>query len=155
MKFPRNARMFKGQLDAAPFACVLFCLLIFLLLALVVPIPGIPVHLPEPSSSRAKAVTGSEGRTVTVALDAGGPQNPNGILYFQNEIVDEKELERRLKQEVMKSPEPLTLVLLSDKKVPTELLYRLAGVAAAAGIKDMLLGVQAGIFDSGAGAREP
>jgi hypothetical protein len=32
MKFPRNARIFRGQLDAAPFAAVLFLLVIFLML---------------------------------------------------------------------------------------------------------------------------
>ena len=59
MKFPRNARMFAGHLDAAPIACVLFCLFIFLLLALVVPVPGIPIRLPGgrvggPTASRAR-----------------------------------------------------------------------------------------------------
>jgi biopolymer transport protein ExbD len=151
MKFPRNARMFKGQLDAAPLACVLFCLLIFLLLALVVPIPGIPVHLPDAIPGE----TGVEGFTVTVALDFGGPQNPNGVLYFQNQIIGEMELQRRLKEEVRKSPQPLTLIVQADKKVTIEQLNRLTRVAEKAGIKDILQATLPGVFDSNAGPNNP
>jgi len=32
MKFPRNARIFRGQLDAAPFAAVFFLLVLLLML---------------------------------------------------------------------------------------------------------------------------
>ena len=32
MKFPRNAKIFRGQLDATPFAGVFFCLVLFILL---------------------------------------------------------------------------------------------------------------------------
>jgi biopolymer transport protein ExbD len=151
MKFPRNARMFKGQLDAAPLACVLFCLLIFLLLALVVPIPGIPVHLPDAIPGE----TGVEGPTVTVALDVGGAQNPNGVLYFQQQIIGETDLLRRLKEEVKKSPAPLTLIVLADKKVTVEQLNRLTRVAAKAGIRDIRQATLPGVFDSNAGLKSP
>lgn len=155
MKFPRNARMFTGHLDAAPFACVLFCLLVFLLLALVVPIPGIPIHLPASFPGQTNVVTAASGPTITVALDVGGPQHPHGLIYFQNQTMEEKELERRLREAVKKSPQPLTLVLLSDRDVPVEQCYHLIAVAQAAGIKSVSLGIQAGILDSPAGARIP
>ena len=51
MKFPRNARISRGHLDAAPFAGVLFCLLIFLLLASLVYTPGVLINLPTSASS--------------------------------------------------------------------------------------------------------
>jgi hypothetical protein len=41
MKFPRNARIFRGQLDAAPFAIVFSCLLLFLLLSSLLYTPGV------------------------------------------------------------------------------------------------------------------
>jgi len=40
MKFPRNARIFRGQLDAAPFAIVFFLLVLFLMLASLVSLDG-------------------------------------------------------------------------------------------------------------------
>ncbi len=151
MKFPRNARMFKGQLDAAPFACVLFCLLIFLLLTLVVPIPGVPVHLPEAVPGE----SGVEGPTVTVALDAGNAQNPNGVLYFRNQSIGEADLQRRLKDEVKKSPQPLTLVIQADTHVTVEQLNRLTRLAAKAGIKEVLQATLPGVFDDSAAPRNP
>jgi biopolymer transport protein ExbD len=151
MKFPRNARMFKGQLDAAPIACVLFCLLIFLLLALVVPIPGIPVHLPDAVPGE----SGVEGPTVTVALDAGDSQNPGGVLYFRNQTIGETDLQRRLKEEVKRSPQPLTLVVYADKHVTVEQLNRLMRLAAKAGIKDVQQGTLPGVFDGNAIPRKP
>jgi biopolymer transport protein ExbD len=151
MKFPRNARMFKGQMDAAPVACVLFCLLIFLLLALVVPIPGIPVHLPDAVPGE----SGVEGPTVTVALDAGDSQNPGGVLYYRNQTIGESDLQRRLKEEVKKSPQSLTLVIQVDKHVTVEQFNRLTRLAAKAGIKNVVLGTLPGVFDDHAGPRSP
>ena len=151
MKFPRNARMFKGQLDAAPFACVLFCVLIFLLVALVVPIPGVPVHLPDASPGQ----TGVEGPTVTVALDVGGSQNPNGVLYFQNQIISESDLQSRLREEVKNSPQSLTLVVQADKNVTVGQFNRLTRLAKKAGINDFFQETLPGVFDANASQRNP
>ena len=48
MKFPRQAKIFRGQLDVAPFAGVFFLLAIFLLLhsSLVLP-TGVQLQLPD------------------------------------------------------------------------------------------------------------
>jgi biopolymer transport protein ExbD len=46
MKFPRNVRIFRGQLDAAPFACVFFLLLIFIIMGTLVYTPGVRIKLP-------------------------------------------------------------------------------------------------------------
>ncbi len=155
MKFPRNARMFKGQLDAAPFACVLFCLLIFLLLALVVPIPGIPIHLPDALPGE----VGIQGDYVTVALDVGGPDNPHGIIYFDNQIISEPELQRRLAQKVaqavQKNQPPPALVLLTDTKVPTGQQYHLMGLAEKAGFKDFFEETLPPVFNLNPGAKGP
>jgi biopolymer transport protein ExbD len=143
--------MFKGQLDAAPFACVLFCLLIFLLLGLLVPIPGIRIHLPDALPGEA----GVEGDIVTVALDVGGPQNPHGIIYFENQIISEQDLQRRLTEKVKKSRQPLTLVVQMDKAVTIEQRDRLYKLAEQAGLKDLVEQTRPGIFEATTGAKGP
>jgi biopolymer transport protein ExbD len=143
--------MFKGQLDAAPFACVLFCLLIFLLLALVVPIPGIPIRLPAALPGQ----TGVEGPTITVAFDVGGPQNPRGTIYFEEQIIGEQELQRRLAQEVRKYPKPPTLVLQVDKNTTVEQLNHLEQLAVQAGIRDVHQETLPGVFGASAGTKDP
>ena len=48
MKFPRNAKIFRGQFDVAPYAGVCFLILIFLALnTSLVFTPGVPIELPE------------------------------------------------------------------------------------------------------------
>lgn len=47
MKFPRNVRVFKGELNAAPLVSVLFLLILFILFASLVYTPGIPVKLDD------------------------------------------------------------------------------------------------------------
>src|ERR1044071_8214767 len=100
MKFPRNARIFRGQLDAAPFACVLLLLVIFLMLTNFVYTPGVHVELPV-----ANDLPGIEGRSVKVAIA------DNGQLYFENHAMEPKALRQRLAEIAKESTEPLTLVL--------------------------------------------
>ena len=48
MRLPRNVKVFRGQLDAAPFAGMLFLVLMFLVLqSKLVFTPVIPLRLPE------------------------------------------------------------------------------------------------------------
>lgn len=54
MRFPRNAKIFRGQIDMVPLASVLFLLLIFILLASLTYTPGIPIQL---SSDQNPAIT--------------------------------------------------------------------------------------------------
>src|SRR3954467_8635840 len=117
MKFPRNARIFRGQLDAAPFAIVFSCLLLFLLLSSLLYTPGVSIRLPA-----ASGLAGTDKPTVAVAMDQ------NGRLYFDYKNIDEAELRTRLKQAVAKSAEPLTLLLQADKAVTLDQLDRLSAV---------------------------
>jgi biopolymer transport protein ExbD len=153
MKFPRNARMFAGHLDAAPIACVLFCLLIFLLVALVVPIPGIPLHLPQIRDGQVESITGAEGAKVTVGIGPPG-QNP-GALYFQQQIMTDAEFGLRLKNAVKKSPEPLTLIIQADVNTPNGRTIEVEQLAQKAGITNAILGIQPGMFDPGSDIRRP
>lgn len=128
MKFPRNAKVFRGQLDAAPFAGVLFLLVIFLLLAALIYTPGVRIQLPE-----AAGLAGTDRPTLAVALDASGQ------LFFDNQIISPAELKSRLQDAVKKSAEPLTLVVRADKAVKYEMLIRVTLLAREAGLKEALL----------------
>jgi biopolymer transport protein ExbD len=128
MKFPRNVRVFRGQLDASPFVGVLFLMVIFLLLssALVYP-PGVPLNLPE-----SDGWPGPTNPTVTVAIDGGGR------LYYRNQTTTESQLRAHL-SEVAGTQTPLTLVLLADRSVPTETVVRLTSMARDVGIREAWL----------------
>jgi biopolymer transport protein ExbD len=128
MKFPRNARIFRGQLDAAPFAAVFFLLVIFLLLGSLVYTPGVRLELPM-----ADNLPGTDRPTVAVAVDA------NGRWYFENEMIDESRLRGRLSQLAQQSAEPPTLIVQADKAVTTEMLVRLSMLARGVGITNGLL----------------
>jgi biopolymer transport protein ExbD len=128
MKFPRNARILRGQLDAAPMASVLILLVIFVMLSSLVYTPGVHVKLPV-----ANDLPGTDQRTVSVALDAANR------LYFTNGLITEAELKLRLREAVTNSPEPLTLVVQADESVTHGNLIRLELLARDAGIRDAVL----------------
>ena len=129
MRFPRNRQIFRGQLDVAAFASVLFLMLIFILLrSQLVFTPGIPIRLPE-----AEDMPGVIGRTVVVAVDSSGQY------YFDNQLTHERPLRQRLKEKVSESSEPVTLIIQADKSVSWEELSRLGMLARKAGVRDAVI----------------
>ena len=128
MKLPRNARILRGQLDAAPYASVFFLLLNFIVMASLVYTPGVQVPLTLPV---ADGLPGTDRPTVAVAVES------NGQLYFQNQRVTETEFTNRLSQLVRKSSEMPTLVVQADKDVRLETLIRLRMLARAVGVQQM------------------
>jgi biopolymer transport protein ExbD len=128
MKFPRNARIFRGRLDAGPFAAVFFLLAIFILLASLVYTPGVRLDLPVASD-----LPGTDQPSVAVAIDS------LGRLYYQNEPVEDRELKVRLAKVVKDSKLPLTLVIQADKAVTYERLIRLTALARESGISSAWL----------------
>lgn len=125
MKFPRNARIFRGQLDAAPFAIVFFLLLMFMMLASLVYTPGVHLRLPT-----ADNLAGTDQPTVSVAIDS------SGRLFFKNQLVEEAELRLQLKQAAADLGKPLTLLVEADESVSYRTLIRLTMIARDAGIND-------------------
>ena len=129
MKFPRNARIFRGQLDASPFVGVLFLVAIFLLLnSSLVFVPGVAIKLPE-----AADLPGVIGRTVRVAVDS------NRHFYYRSQIIKESDLQFELRKAVLGTKEPLTLMLVADKTIPLDTIVQLAKLARAAGLKEAIL----------------
>lgn len=126
MRFPRNKQIFRGQLDVAAFASVLFILLIFVLLhSQLVFTPGVPIRLPE-----ADNLPGVIGHTRVVAIDA------NGQYYFDNQVTHERVLRQRLSEEVAASVEPITLIIRADEAVSAARVMELVVIARKAGMKD-------------------
>ena len=130
MKFTRNARLLRSQLDAAPFAAVFFLLVIFMMLGSLIYTPGARLALELPQG---KGLPGTDKPTVSVAIDA------DGRLYYENQGIDEKALFGRLQEAASKSSGPLTLVVQADKRVTHERVMRLTRLASDAGIKEALL----------------
>lgn len=127
MRFPRNTKVFRGQLDAAPYAGVFFLLAIFLLLnSSFVFTPGIPIELPE-----APALPGALSPTLAVAID------DSSRIYFDNQLTSEAALKQSLRQAVAAAPE-LTLVIQADKGVTWKTLASVLLTAREAGVKRAL-----------------
>lgn len=68
MKFPRNAKVFRGELNAAPLVSVLFLLVLFVVLAGLVYTPGVPIRLDPIGSTNAASVVVSLSSTGSVRL---------------------------------------------------------------------------------------
>ena len=130
MKFPRNTRLLRSPFDVAPFAAVLFLLVIFLMLGALLPVQGLHVELQPPT---ADDLPGTDKPSVAVAVDS------SNRLYFANQIVNEAQLSYSLSNAAKNSREPLTLVIHADKSVTFEQLVRLTLLARDAGIRDVLL----------------
>ncbi len=129
MRFPRANKIFRGQLDAAPFAGVFFLLVIFMLLSSsMVFLPGVPISLPDAAN-----LPGTTNATLVVAVDAAGQ------IYFDNQLTPENQLKVHLRVAAQSSSEPLTLVVQADKSVTYETLIHLSQLAQEAGIKEVLL----------------
>jgi biopolymer transport protein ExbD len=135
MKFTRNARLLRSQLDVAPFAGVFFLLVIFMMLGSLIYTPGARLELQLPQGS---GLPGTDKPTVSVAVDA------DGRLYYENQWIEERALLSRLRQAANKSSEPLTLVVQADKRVPYERLMRLTLLARDAGIMEAVLAMLPG-----------
>ena len=145
MRFPRNTKIFRGQLDVAPFAGVFFLLIIFLLLnSSLVFTPGVPVHLPETVN-----LPGTDHPTLVVAMDAAGQ------LYFENQFSNEERLREKLQAAVAQSREPLTLVVQADKKVTYDKLVPLWLLARSVGIKEVLQATRPPLVPTPAASAKP
>ena len=132
MKFPRSAKILRSQFDVAPFAAVLFCLVIFLLLAALLPVQGLRVSLQPPVAAD---LPGVDQPAVAMAVDS------QGRMYFNNKIVSESDLKSQLTAAVRAAPAPLTLIIHADKAVTYDALAHLALLARSPdiGITNLLL----------------
>jgi biopolymer transport protein ExbD len=127
MKFPRNEKILRSPFEMAPFAAVFFLLIIFVLLGVLLPTPGVPLQLPVAAN-----LPGIDAPSVAVAVDA------TGRIYFKNQIISENELKSGLSMAAKRTP-GLTLVIHADKAVTLDQLLHLSLLARGAGIQNSLL----------------
>lgn len=131
MKFPRNARVTKGSLEAAPWATVMFLLVIFIMLGGLLYTPGVHIQLPVTDE-----LPGVDKPMVTIAVDA------TGRLFFENQYVPPTSLSsltNRLRELVQTAPEKPVLVVQADKNVSLENLVRLTQMGRTAGFETTVL----------------
>ena len=142
MKFPRNTKLFRGQLDAAPFASVLFVFIILLLVqSSLVFTPGVAVKLPETVD-----LPGTTNPKVIVTVDE------TGQIYFENQVSSDEALKEKLSA-VRLGQEALTLVVQFDRATKYDVLIRLAMLAREAGVNDVLLATRAKLTPMAAAAK--
>lgn len=131
MKLPRNAKIFRGQLDLAPFAGVFFLLVIFVTLSSpLVFTPGVPVELPHQSP-----VGGVTGPAVSVVVDRFGQ------FFFANQQMNASQLEQHIREAVGKYEQSLTLIVQADSQVSHGVVTELGEMARRAGIPRILYAV--------------
>jgi len=133
MKLPRNAKVFRGQLDVAPFMGVFLLLLMFVMLQRHITfMPGIPVTLPE-----AADLAGIRAPAVTVVVD------DRGRLYFdQHQLESPAALQSVLTRAVTNAGHAVTLVVQSDRNVPLGAWTDIVLAAREAGINEVLHAVR-------------
>src|SRR5690348_5375359 len=124
MKFPRNARIFRGHLEIAPFASVFFLLVIFISLSSLMYTPGVKIQLP-----RANDLPGLDKPSISVGVGA------DGRLYYGSKWIAEKDFRAELTNQVRKAAgKPLVLVVHADQHATCDMLMGVTIAARDAGI---------------------
>jgi biopolymer transport protein ExbD len=132
MKLPRNVKIFRGQLDAAPFASVAFLLLIFLVLqSKLVFTPGLLLRIDVPEVP--VDLAGTVNPTVVVAVDR------TGQIYCDSQATTLTNLRAHLKNVVRQAKEPVTLEVQADKAASWETTAPLLSLAKEAGVREALI----------------
>lgn len=104
MRYPRNAKIFRGQVDLAPLANVLFLLVLFLLLASLIYTPGIPFRL----AGNLRDASGTR-KVLTIA------QNGDILFNGKTNRVDEMD---DLVSEFKKLPPQTTIIVNVEANAP-------------------------------------
>jgi len=139
MKFRSTVKPMDDVLEAGPFAAVFFLVLLMLLLhTSLAPAPGVRVQLPEVSAEPRPAHIGVE---LVVTVDQ------NELVYFEHQVLSEDQLRDRLGAKVRRTRQPLQLVLLADENVRQGAVLRLATLARACGVEEVILATRVPLFE--------
>jgi biopolymer transport protein ExbD len=123
MRFPRQAKIFRGQLDAAPVAAVFFLLVLMLMLQYAQTfIPGVRVELKEPGEVRE-----DPGRTIRVLR--------TGKIDFREKRYDIEDLERYFREETQLNRLPRNFFFDVEPGADTNLVKRVESVALEVGAR--------------------
>ncbi len=130
MRYPRNIKIFRGGVDAAPFAGLFFATVLFLVLLYShVFFPGVPIVLGN-SEERPEMT----GRTVSVLKD--------GTVRFLGEAMDLARLQAALRDGVQQGDLPKRVVLESEAGADERLEKRVENMLKDAGMSIKLPGTR-------------
>jgi len=132
MRFPRNSGLkVRAALDMTSMVnVVLLLLLFFMVSSSFVVQSSVPIELVQ---SEGTAQIERRDMTITLAAGEGGPDNGGGVFVGETEMGDWADLRTALVELKKNNPEALVM-LRPDRKVPTERLMRVLGIASGAGI---------------------
>lgn len=146
MSLPTHARMFTGRLDVAPFACLFFLLVIFLvLLTHLAPVPGVTVSLPE--ARLTEVAVGPDW--LVVVMDDGGR------LYFSQQLVSPDRLREELRRQLTTPEAPRRLVLQASAEVELQKLVSFYALCREAGVEEVKLQTRSPVFEARGSAMAP
>ena len=130
MRLPRNLKVFRGQLEAAPFLSVLLLLLCLLSLTpKLVFDPGARIHIDLPQAGG--PTPGITNVTVSVAIDS------SGVYYYEGRITPLPGLLTELRSAVTNSPTPLSLKIFADKSARLDSMQQLTFEAGKLGFQNV------------------
>ena len=128
MKFRRNAVIFKGPLDAAPWACLFVLLSTVLLIKSVFFRPtGVTLALP---TSSAGSLPATAFRTLLI--------DDRRRLHFDNQIVDAGQLAALLEKATARTAEPLALAIQADREISWDVIADIHRIAVDAGFASVM-----------------
>lgn len=135
MKFQRQAKIYRGQLDVAPFAAIFFLMLCFFMMGSLLYTPGVTMQVTPPV---ADGFPGTDNPTITMAITASGQ------FLFDSQVVEEADMKSALQKKVAAAPNKkgLTLIVIPDKSVSYEVLTKVRSLAGEAGISEVLEAVR-------------
>lgn len=113
MRFQRNAKIFRGRLDAAPLAGIFFLLVIFMLLASLVYTPGIPIQISGDAATK-------PAKVISI--------NKDGAIVFDNRTYPTNAMEQ-FRADLRTIPPHSTLVLKTLPNAPRELVEQIHDIA--------------------------
>lgn len=127
--------MLRGPADAAALAGTMFLMWAATLLhsSMVMPM-GVRMELPVGDGLRGEVVP-----DLAVAVDA------MGRLMFEQQWVDEMQLGTRLRSQVEQRGPNLTLLMMADRRVPSEVLARLMSLARGSGVGEVVMAIRPGV----------
>lgn len=130
MRFQRTTRLFRGQLDLAPFLCVLFPVALAAMLHSHLVLPrGNRIALP--ASGAGPAVAPGEP-TLILAIDT------HQQLYFENQVTTPQALEQTLSRRSRNNPSSILLVE-ADASVSYGFLMGISELARRSGMREIVL----------------
>lgn len=143
MRYPRNAKIFRGQIDAAPFAGLFFMLVLFVMLfATHVYIPGVRIDLFSPPSAPE-----IPARTVKVLA--------SGVATFEGMPYELLELRTLLQDRAQVGTLPKRLILDAEPAVPEEQVARFQELLNELGVSIKIAGERMELPDDAGFAGSP